>query len=65
MKMIKSLTIGVFALALMAGPAFAGNCCEKAKADGKECSHKCCVDAKKDGKACEKCNPAKPAEKKD
>ena len=56
MKLFKSLIVGVFALALVASPAFAGgNCCDKAKAEGKECTHKCCVEAKKAGKACEKC----------
>ena len=61
MKLIKSLIVGMFALALLASPAFAG-CCEKAKAAGKDCDHKCCVEAKKAGKVCEKCNP--PADKK-
>jgi hypothetical protein len=56
MKLIKFLTLGVFALGLMAGPAFAESCCEKAKAEGKQCTHKCCVAAAKDGKVCEKCN---------
>ena len=65
MKTLKLLTIGLFSLALMAAPAFAGeSCCEKAKAEGKECSHKCCVAAKKDGKVCEKCSP-KEEKKKD
>lgn len=65
MKLIKFLTIGVFALTLMAAPAFAGeSCCDKAKADGKDCSHKCCADAKAAGKTCEKCAPKKPADKK-
>ena len=39
--------------------ARAETCCEKAKAAGKECTHKCCVKAAKDGKTCEKCNPKK------
>jgi hypothetical protein len=65
MKLIKFLTIGVFALALMAAPAFAGeSCCDKAKAEGKDCSHKCCTDAKAAGKACDKCAAKKPADKK-
>ncbi len=34
-------------------------CCEKAKAEGKTCTHKCCVAAHKAGKSCEKCNPNK------
>ena len=62
MKLIKMLTVGLFTLALIAGPAaFAGekSCCEKAKEAGKECTHKCCVEATKAGKACEKCNPKK------
>ena len=57
MKFTKSLIVGLFALALIAAPAFAGDsCCDKAKAKGEECKHKCCVEAKKDGKTCEKCN---------
>ena len=58
MKLFKALLVSLFALSLMAAPAFAGeSCCDKAKKDGKECSHKCCVDAKAAGKACEKCAP--------
>ena len=57
MKLIKSLIIGMFTFALLATPAFAESCCEKAKKEGKECTHKCCVEAKKAGKTCEKCNP--------
>ncbi len=66
MKLIKTLSVGFFALALIAGPAaFASekNCCEKAKADGKECTHKCCVEAAKAGKACEKCGGKKEEKK--
>jgi hypothetical protein len=55
MKLTKTLIVGMFAFALIAAPAFAETCCEKAKKDGKDCAHKCCVDAKKDGKTCEKC----------
>ena len=64
MKLIKTLIVGMFAFALVAAPAFAETCCEKAKKEGKECEHKCCVQAKKDGKVCEKCNPKKEEEKK-
>lgn len=61
MKLIKLIAVAVFALTVVAGPAFAGDktCCEKAKEAGKECVHKCCVEARKDGKACEKCSPKK------
>ena len=61
MKLIKRLTAVTCALALLAGPALAAEktCCEKAAAEGKECTHKCCVSAHKDGKSCEKCNPGK------
>jgi hypothetical protein len=60
MKLTKLFIAGMFALALLAAPAFAGeSCCDKAKAKGEECKHKCCVDAKKDGKTCEKCNGKK------
>jgi hypothetical protein len=58
MKMIKTLVVAVFACALLAGVALAGEpgkCCAKAKAEGKTCDHKCCVAAAKDGKECEKC----------
>lgn len=62
MKLIKMTTVGLFVLALIAGPAaFAAEktCCEKAKEAGKECAHKCCVEAAKAGKACEKCGGKK------
>jgi len=61
MKLIKRLTAVTCALALLAGPALAAEktCCEKAAAEGKECTHKCCVTAHKEGKSCEKCNPNK------
>ena len=66
MKISRLLASAAFAIALLAGPAFAADkhaaCCEKAKAAGKECDHKCCVEAKAAGKECEKCN--KPAEPK-
>jgi hypothetical protein len=74
MKLIKILSAAAFALALLAGPVMADNdkpaekkltCCEKAKAAGKECTHKCCVAAHKEGKSCEKCNPNKEDQKKD
>ena len=71
MKLIKITVAALFASALIAGTTFAADsktCCEKAKAEGKDCAHPCCVTAKKDGKTCEKCNPKKddkkPAEKK-
>jgi hypothetical protein len=67
MKLIKTLSVVICALAIMAGPAIAADkdkdskdkklapCCEKAKKEGKECEHPCCVKAAKDGKTCEKC----------
>ena len=65
MKLIKLMVVTVFAAALLAGPAFAGEktCCEKAKEAGKACDHKCCVEATKAGKTCEKCNPKKDEKK--
>ena len=55
---MKTLIAGLFALSLLAMPAWAGeSCCDKAKKEGKECGHKCCVEAKAAGKACEKCTP--------
>jgi len=68
MKLIKLLSAVACALAILAGPVMAADekpaadkktCCEKAKAEGKECTHKCCIAAHKDGKSCEKCNPNK------
>jgi hypothetical protein len=59
MKLTKFLMLGAFALGILAVPAMAETCCEKAKAAGKECSHPCCVKAAKEGKVCEKCNPPK------
>lgn len=34
----------------------AGSCCDKAKKEGKACTHKCCVEAEKKGEVCKKCN---------
>lgn len=70
MKLIKSLSAIACIVSLLAGSALAAEkkdltCCEKAKAEGKECTHKCCVAAHKDGKSCEKCNPNKEDLKKD
>jgi hypothetical protein len=67
MKLIKITVAALFASALLLSPSFAAeekSCCEKAKAEGKDCAHPCCVTAKKDGKVCEKCN-AKKEDKKD
>ena len=66
MKLMRILVAALFASALIAGTSFADekkSCCEKAKADGKDCAHPCCVTAKKDGKSCEKCNPKKDQKK--
>lgn len=59
MNITKFITAAAFAFAILATPALAETCCEKAKAAGKECAHKCCVEATKAGKVCEKCNPPK------
>jgi hypothetical protein len=61
MKSIKSLVAIACALAFIGSVSIARaeTCCEKAKAAGKECSHKCCQEAAKAGKTCEKCNPPK------
>jgi hypothetical protein len=63
---MKAITAIVCALAVLGSVtlARAESCCEKAKAAGKECTHKCCVEAKKAGKTCEKCNPKKEEPKK-
>src|SRR5262249_43834846 len=66
-KQMKSISAVICALVLLGSMAVMGaeqTCCEKAKAEGKECTHKCCVKAKKEGKVCEKCNPPKDKEKK-
>ena len=63
---MKSISAIICALVLLGGLSIAsaeGNCCEKAKAAGKDCEHKCCVKAKKEGKTCEKCNPPKEEKK--
>jgi hypothetical protein len=76
MKLIKLLGVTACTLALLAGPAFAADdakekdkkgpaCCEKAKAEGKECTHRCCVAAKKEGKVCESCTKKDAEKKKD
>lgn len=67
MKLFKTLMATACAGVLIAGTAWAAEktCCEKAKAEGKDCTHKCCVAAHKDGKSCEKCNPNKEDTKKD
>ena len=59
MKLIKILVALLCVSVWLAVPAFAADktCCERAKADGKECTHPCCVTAHKAGKSCEKCNP--------
>jgi hypothetical protein len=63
---MKTLTAIACAVALLGSLTIAraeDSCCDKAKAAGKECTHKCCVEAKKDGKTCEKCNPKKEEKK--
>jgi hypothetical protein len=63
MKFIKTFITAVCAAILLASLALAAEhkqtCCEKAAAEGKECTHKCCVAAHHEGKSCEKCNPNK------
>ncbi len=61
MKSIKSFVAIACALAFISSVSIARaeSCCEKAKAAGKECTHKCCQEAGKAGKTCEKCNPPK------
>jgi hypothetical protein len=62
---MKAITAIVCALAVLGSVSLARaeSCCDKAKAAGKECTHKCCVEAKKAGKTCEKCNPKKEDKK--
>lgn len=63
---MKSITAILTAIALLGSVAIvsAESCCDKAKAEGKDCSHPCCVKAKKAGKTCKKCNPEKKEDKK-
>ena len=68
MNITKLLPAIAFAVALLSNPLLAedkhAKCCEKAKADGKECAHACCVEAKKNNTPCEKCGGKKdPAAK--
>ena len=64
---MKSFTAMLCAVAFLASMTLTAadkpTCCEKAKAEGKECTHACCVKAAKDGKVCEKCNPKKEEKK--
>ena len=61
--MKKSISLLALSVAFFAAGAFAAdktetkvaNCCAKAKADGKTCSHACCVEAAKAGNNCTKC----------
>jgi hypothetical protein len=63
MNITKLIAATAFAFALLASPAFAETCCEKAKAAGKDCTHKCCVEAKGKNEVCKKCNPDKTEKK--
>ena len=79
MKLAKIVSALVCAMLLLGSQAFAAEtnsdkaakdqklpaCCEKAKAEGKECPHKCCIAARKEGKVCDKCPVAKDEKKKD
>jgi hypothetical protein len=50
-------------LAWIGSTTVKASCCDDAKKQGKECTHKCCIEAAKNKKVCEKCNPK--SEKKD
>lgn len=68
MKAIKLLSVFVFAVSLMAAPAWTADdkkpCCDP-KADSMKCECGCCKKAADKGKACKKCHPpAKKAEDK-
>jgi len=64
MKTFRLLLTSVCAFSLLAGTASVwASCCDDAKKEGKECSHKCCADAAKAKKSCEKCNPKKEKKK--
>ena len=72
MKLSFVISSILLAASLVVLPARAGEnapksdkqtCCQKAKAEKKECTHKCCVAAQRAGKVCEKCNPSKDAKK--
>jgi hypothetical protein len=59
MKFIKAPVFLIAIISLLAAPAIAETCCQKAAASGKECKNKCCIAAHKEGKSCSKCNPNK------
>ena len=60
MKSIKTIALACALAIASISFAFAdAKCCEKAKKEGKECTHECCVEAKKAGKTCEKCGGKK------
>jgi hypothetical protein len=67
MNLLKTISALICVASMLAGsavaaekaPAKKGTCCEDAKAEGKECSHKCCASAHRSGKSCERCNPNK------
>ena len=67
MNLIKTIGALVCIGAMLTGSAISaekatakkGTCCEDAKAEGKECSHKCCASAHRLSKSCERCNPNK------
>jgi hypothetical protein len=63
MKTIKLITVIVCTLAWIGSTTVKASCCDDAKKNGKECTHKCCIEAAKNKKVCEKCNPK--SEKKD
>lgn len=70
MKSTKSLLV-IAAAFFAAGVVFAAentaskvaNCCAKAQAGGKACSHACCVENAKKGDNCTKCGGAGKIEK--
>jgi hypothetical protein len=74
MKLIKSLTVGLCAVALLASLSIARAedkkeekkaCCEATVEAGKKCDHACCKKAAEAGKTCKKCHKdEKKAEKK-
>jgi hypothetical protein len=71
MKLTYLLSAVALALSLYATPVLAAkeasapkqSCCEKAKANGKECGRKCCMSAKRNGKTCDRCKPQAAATK--
>jgi hypothetical protein len=59
MKISKLLLAAAFAFMITGATYADAPCCERAKAQGRQCDHPCCIKAKAEGRVCEKCNKVK------